>query len=86
MSDTAFILVKSGRTDNKVVLWERDARHPHDKSEEFGEVWVDGTQENPVLVYPTEAVMNKLASKELVEVREEKPAPKAAPEKTGDKK
>lgn len=67
---TDCILVKSGRTDNKVVLWEKDERHPG------GEVWVDGTMANPVEVYPTDVVRGRLADGQLVEVRPEKKAAK----------
>lgn len=69
MSD--FILVKSGRPDNKVVLWEKDDRHPG------GEAWVDGTMKNPVEVYPTDTVRGRLADGQLVEVKPEKKAPAA---------
>lgn len=73
MSD--LILVKAGRNDGKVALWERDENHPD------GEVWVDGTQPEPVSVYPTEAVRTKIAQGVLVEVKPEKKAAPGAKEK-----
>jgi hypothetical protein len=64
------MLVRAGRADGQVALWDRNPAHPD------GEAWVCGG--TPVLVARTRAVLAGLADGRLVEVEAaQQPVPEA---------
>lgn len=79
MADT--IWVKSGRDDDRVVLWEVSPEHPAD---DFGqhEAFVAGKDSAPVEVATTPRVNQLVRDGELVEVSAPAADAKAAPAKT----
>lgn len=67
---TQLLEVKSNRDDGRVVLFERDRRHPGGEAFVAGDTLADKDDWPVVQVYPTPGVMSAIANRDLVEVGE----------------